>query len=39
MQYTDFKIYKELCIEGVFDYSFEGIKEFKQTLKVVRNLY
>ena len=39
MQYSDFKMYKELCIEGVFDYSFEGLKEFKQILKEVRNLY
>lgn len=39
MQYTDFKLYKDLCIEGVFDYSFVGLKKFKQKLKEVRNLY
>jgi|GEM_PF-6756740 len=39
MQYSDFKMYKDLCNEGVFDYSFEGLKKFKQMLKQVRNLY
>ncbi len=39
MQFTDFKMYKDLCNEGVFDYSFEGLNKFKQKLKQVRNLY